>query len=120
MPVDLYPKQTPLREISTNTLFNFKKKTDLPMTAIDCIMTEIRKDLESRGIELNASKTIKDKSFFLERYYHNQSIEFQYSYKVDIISKHCIMYSKHFEVFQISIKYKLWPLYVEFKRATTP
>ena len=99
MPVDLYLKQTPMREISTNILFNIKKKTDLPMTAIDCIITEIKKDLGRRGIDPNASKTNKDKSFFLERYYHNQTIEFQSSCKVYIVySKHIIMYSKHFEV----------------------
>ena len=98
MPINLYLKQTPLREISTNTFFNIKKKSDLQMTAIDCIMTEIRKYLGRRGIKSNASKTIKGKSFFLEMYYHNQTIEFQRSYKVDIMySKHCIIYSKHFE-----------------------
>ena len=87
------------REMSTNTLFGIKKKTDLPMTAIECIMTEIAKELRRKGIEVNASKTVKDKSFFLERYYHNPSSEFKCSYKVDIVySKNCIIYSKHLEV----------------------
>ena len=92
MPVDLYLKQTPLWKISTNTLFNIKEKTDLPITAIDCIMTEIRKDLGHGSIEPNASKTIKDKSFFLKTYYHTHTNDFQRSYKVDIVySKDCII-----------------------------
>lgn len=43
----------PILEISSDTLFSIKKKMDLPMSAMDCIMTEIRKDL-GRGGNSNA------------------------------------------------------------------
>ena len=48
------------------------------MTAIDFIMNVIRKGLEHMDIESNASKFIKKKSFFLERYYHNQTFDWSF------------------------------------------
>ena len=80
MPVSI--GQAPLKTISSETLFDLKRKHDFGDSIIDSVAAACRKDLGRKGVEANSSLKIKEKSHVLDEFYTVEQVEFEEKTKV--------------------------------------
>ena len=68
--------------IKTKTLFNLKRKHDLPQVVIDSIASSCRSDLGRSALQSNSRENIISMSTFLDLFYKTEKIEFEETVRV--------------------------------------
>ena len=68
--------------IKTETLFNLKRKHDLPQAVIDSIALSCRSDLGRSALQSNSHENIFSMSTSLDLFYKTEKIEFKETVRV--------------------------------------
>ena len=82
-PISLnFEKHSEKKMIKTETLFNLKRKHDLPQVVIDSIASSCRSDLGRSAVQSNSREKIHSMSTSLDLFYKTEKIEFEETVRV--------------------------------------